>query len=203
MHGALIADGAEWTIPAYARDMLWVCAGSDAVRAIGARGSFALPAAADRSAGMTLAWGEAAGPVLAQWAIAPGAERITLGWAGTVAIGGFVERLHVREVRGLPVVIAEVLGALLPPGYRRLRTLEDAQTGNPALQAQVSERPEFLYPLIAQAESVLAEYLHHALVSELALDGYAVLAPQGGRWHEVVWLPLLLEEVTLLAPGAH
>jgi hypothetical protein len=59
----------------------------------------------------------------------------------------------------------------------------------------------FTYTCLALADSIYAEYLHHAMVSELAVDCLAAFGPEEGRWHEIVGLPLLVEAVTLLAPG--
>jgi len=60
---------------------------------------------------------------------------------------------------------------------------------------------DFTYTFLALADSIHAEYLHHALVSELAADCFAILGPQEGRWHEIVGMPLLVDGITLLAPG--
>lgn len=202
MQGYLVAERAEWVIPAYARDMLWISDGMRQVPARGERGAFDLPAGATAAPILRLEWGAPGGPPLAQWAIAAEADGLTLDWAGMVAIGGFVERLHVREVRGLALLIAEVNGRMLPEGIAGLPTLEDFRRGAELPGPEDHpELPEYRYPVLTPADGVLADYLHHALVSELAVDCHAVLGPQAGRWQSIVGLPLLLEGLTLWGPG--
>jgi hypothetical protein len=203
--GHLVAEESAWRIPAYAQDMLWMQQGAHAARTSGTRGAFSLDVPGDGTEAMFLVWGTADGPPLTVWHRPDTGAPFTVGWQGAVSVGGFIERLHVVEARGLELVIAEVEGGLLPPSYRRLPTLVQMQTA--PFTRQGSDDPplmrDFAYTFLAAAESVYAEYLHHALVSELAVDCFAVLGPQKGRWHEIVGLPLLLESVSLLAPGLH
>jgi hypothetical protein len=177
---------------------LWVQADKTAAQASGPRGTFALD---DSGGDIALAWGTANGPALARWLPMPAGA--VLDWTGSVGIGGFVERLHVLETHGLDVLIAEIEGDVLPAAYRRVPTLADYQAGNlqPRADADVGTTRAFTYTLLALADSVFAEYLHHAMVSELAVDCFATLGPQEGRWHEIMGLPLLIEALSLLAPG--
>jgi hypothetical protein len=201
--GYLVAESTEWRVPVYAQDMLWVRVGDHAVRASGLRGLFDLEVTGDADEPINLLWGTADGPPLATWHRAGPGTPFVLGWQGTVAVGGFVERLHALERRGLEVVVAEVEGKTLPPDYARLPTLDQMQRRPFRRRNEPEPGPsrEFTYTFLALADSIYAEYLHHAVVSELAVDCVAALGPQEGRWHEIVGLPLLLEAVTLLAPG--
>jgi hypothetical protein len=196
--GYLISEKAIWQIPAYAQRLLWVRDGESAAQASGPRGAFALD---DTGGEIALAWGAADGPVLARWPGVPAGE--VLGWSGSIGVGGFVERLHVFETHGLDVVVAEIEGDVLPVDYRRVPTLADYQAGNVQRRddADVGATRAYTYTMLALADSVFAEYLHHAMVSELAVDCFAALGPQEGRWHEIMGLPLLIEALSLLAPG--
>jgi hypothetical protein len=195
--GFVTAEKAPWQIPPYAQDMLWLHCGEHVAQASGPRGAFAFDSAGHE---IVLAWGVSEGPLLARWPLPRDGDPLILNWPGTVGVGGFVERLHVFETRGLEVMVAEIEGDVLPPGYRRLPTLADMKTGLFRRGDEVEARP-FLYTFLALADSVYAEYLHHAMVSGLAVDCCATLGPQAGRWHEIAGLPLLLDSVSLLAPG--
>ncbi|NDJ77411.1 MAG: hypothetical protein GYB65_14255 [Chloroflexi bacterium] len=200
--GHLVAEEATWRIPPYAHEMLWMQQGAHAARASGERGEFSLDVPGDGRQALHLVWGTAGGPPLTIWHRPDTAAPFVVGWQGGVCMGGFVERLHALVVRGLELLVAEVEGGLLPPNFRRLPTLVQMQSAPFARQAS-TEHPvtrNFTYTLIADADSIYAEYLHHALVSELAVDCCARLGPHEGHWHEVVGLPLLIESVTLLAP---
>ncbi len=199
-HGQVIAPGDGWQIPAYAQSMVWVCCGDQAVQARGPFGEFSLAAS---GCDLALAWGAPYGPLLGTWPLSDESTPVMLGWRGAVGIGGFVELLHALEVRDIELVIAEIEGAPLPPGYSRLPTLDQMRAA-PFSRTRGSApgtAQQFTYTVIALADSVHADYLHHALVSELALDCFATLGPQAGRWFAVVGLPLLVDAVSLLAPG--
>jgi hypothetical protein len=196
----LVSAGSKWQIPAYAQEMLWVQSGDQAAQVSGARGAFILE---DPEETLTLIWGMAGGPPFFAWSVTENLSPLVLGWQGEAAVAGFVERLHALQVRGLEVVVAEIEGNVLPPGYSRLPTLQ--QMRNAVFSRQ--EIPEstfqrqFTYTLITMADSIYAEYLHHAMVSELAVDCFGLLGPHDGRWHEISGLPLLVQSISLLAPG--
>jgi hypothetical protein len=201
--GYLVAEEADWQIPAYAQNMLWMQQDAHAAQTHGPRGAFTLDVPGEGVAAMQLVWGAAGGPPLTVWHRPEIEAPFVVGWQGTVKIGGFVERLHALTVRGLALVVAEVEGSLLPAHYRRLPTLVQMQSV-PFIRQDADAQPltrDHVYTFIAGTDTIQAEYLHHAMISELALDCYATLAPQKGQWYEVVGLPLLLEAVTLLAPG--
>lgn len=203
LEGALVADHAAWRIPPYAQAMLWVRQGAHAAPARGAHGTFSLPGAGAADEPLVLTWGAPDGSPLALWPPPQPGARFVAGWEGAARFGGFVERLHVLEVHQQELIAAEIDGTLLPPGYRDLPRLE------PMRGAGFHRLPEpdfaggtrHTYFVLALADSVLAEYLHHAMVSELAVNCAATLGPQAGDWHTVVGMPLLLASLTLLAPG--
>ena len=200
LHGQVVAPDSEWQIPAYAQSMLWVRCGEQAVQACGPLGEFSLAAS---SGDLLLVWGVADGPALGTWPVPAESTLLVLGWQGTVGMGGFIERLHTLEVRDLDLVIAEIEGDLLPPGYARLPSIDQMRAA-PFRRTRDSEPVtprQSIYTVMALADSVHADYLHHALVSELALDCFATLGAQSGGWHEIIGLPLLVDAVSLLAPG--
>lgn len=173
--------------------MLWL----NGTQTSGPRGKVEL----DTSGPVTLTWGTAGGPPLAlgTWTEPP----YILGWDGTIGVGGFVERLHVLELRDLELMIAEIEGGLLPPAYPRLPTLEQMKAGSFSRRVpdMAPATRDFTYILITEADSILAEFLHHAMVSGLAVDCFAELAPHDGHWHDLVGLPLLLNSVSVLSPS--
>lgn len=203
LNGYLVAAGTGWRVPPYAQDMLWVQAGDQAVQTSGPRGKFTLETVSGANTPVTLAWGLAGGPPLAVWQTPSDPQSWIPDWHGTAAVGGFVERLHVLEVHGLELVLAEIEGELLPVDYPRLPGLEQMRRAPFSRRAvpEAAVARQFTYTIVMLADSIYAEYLHHAMVSELAVDCFAVLGPQDGHWHEIVGLPLLVESLSLLAPG--
>ncbi len=144
-----------------------------------------------------LAWGRPGGPPLAVWHAGE-----LVAWDGRVALAGFVERIHVLEAGEIELVVAEIEGSLLPRGYASLPDL-DAMRAAPFARDPAADAPaarKATYPVIALADSIHADYLHHAMVSELSVNCTLALAPHEGGWHAVVGLPLLLENLSLLAP---
>ena len=99
-----------WTIPAYARDLLWLESEAGAVRVEGAQGLFTLDAPAQV---LTLRWGSADGPALTQlrWQVD------SLEWDGSVRIGGYIDAMHITELDDLPapITILHVGGQPLKP----------------------------------------------------------------------------------------
>ena len=187
----------EFRIPVYAQDMLYVVSGDHSVQTTGKQGQFALDTEPDEM--LTLAWGTPDGPTLALWEEVP--KSLKLGWDGRVCIGGFIERLHAREVGGLEVVVIEVVGGPFASDYIGLPSLDDMRRGIFARSPDAEPvGDEHVYPFIVLAESNLAALAQDALVSGLSVDAYGVLADDDGQWHELVGLPLLLDSLTLLAP---
>jgi hypothetical protein len=203
--GYLVAGESSWRIPAYAQYMLWMQQEEHAGRTAGERGQFLLDVPGDGNKALYVVWGTAGGPPLTIWYKPDTEAPFVVGWQGSVAVGGFIERLHVLEAFGLELVIAEIEGSLLLPNYRRLPTLIQMQQTpfRRTAEDEQSPSPNFTYTFLAMADSVCAEYLHHAMVSELAVNCFATLGPHEGHWHEIVGLPLLIDTVSLLAPGIH
>lgn len=204
--GYLVAEESLWRIPAYAQDLLWVQLDDHAERTNGARGQFQLNVPGEISSALFVVWGTAGGPPLTIWHKPDLEAPFVVGWQGSVGVGGFVERLHVLEVQqDLELVIAEIEGSLLPSDYRRLPTLTQMQQMpfRRLVDEDQASPGSFTYTFLAMADSIYAEYLHHAMVSELAVNCFATLGPQDAYWHEIVGLPLLLDSVSLLAPGVH
>lgn len=186
----------EFRIPVYAQDMLFIVTEDGSAQAQGKQGKYALDGAPQGTVRLT--WGASDGPALAYWREN---ELPAARWDGRVKIGGFVERLHARELGGLEVVIIEVVGGLLPATHVGLPSLNDMRNG---IFARPSDSEPFgsdqSYPFVILAESNLSGIAQDALVSGLAVDAYGSLASEAGRWHELVGLPLLLDSLTLLAP---
>ncbi len=187
----------DFHIPSYAQDMLYLVSGEAVAQAQGKQGHFSLDETPEIP--LRLVWGGADGPTLAVWQALP--EQGSLEWDGRVKVGGFIERLHARELGGLEIVIAEVVGGSFPVDHVGLPSLDEMRQG---IYARPSDEEPFdqdeAYPFIILAESNLASLVQDALVSGLAVDAYGALASEAGRWHEVVGLPLLLDTLTLLAP---
>ena len=104
----------KWRVPTYAQGLL--LPGSDE--------SFAY-----------IHWVDGDGPTLAYWAL-PESETEAVNninaafeWDGRVIVGGFVERLHVRRLGDVDLVIAEIVGGVFPANYRNLPTLADMREG--------------------------------------------------------------------------
>jgi hypothetical protein len=191
----------KYCIPAYAQDMLCLVPDGGEVRRVrGQHGT--LDVAPTFSGPLRLAWESAAGPILAVWDRLP--DNLRLDWDGRVKVGGFVERLHAREIGGQDVVIAEVVGGPLPADHVGLPSLDDMRRGVYARTADVEPLySDQVYPFVVLAENNLASLVQDALVSGLAVDAYGSLASEEPNWrglHEVVGLPLLLDMLTLHAP---
>lgn len=187
----------SYSIPAYARNMLYVViGGGHALKVSGKQGRFHPAPVTGGTA--RIAWGTAEGPILAQWEKVGGAN---LQWEGRVKVGGFIERLHSCEVGGLEIVIAEVVGGPFPTDHVALPSLSDMRRGifsRPSDAEPLAK--DQVYPFIILADSNFAAFAQDAFVSGIAVDAYGVLAEDEAQWHEVVGLPLLLDMLTLLAP---
>jgi hypothetical protein len=118
-----LAGQLGWTIPAYARDLLWLESEAGAVPVEGAAGLFTLDAPASV---LTLRWGGAAGPALKQlrWQVD------SLEWDGTVALGGFIDSMHITEIEGLPapIVVLSLGGQPLKPGVKPIKSRRPGPT---------------------------------------------------------------------------
>jgi hypothetical protein len=186
----------KYRIPPYAQEMLYLVTSDRFTPVQGPQGNldtFSVNGLA------RLNWGTPKGPTLVFWdSVASSSD---LHWDGHVKIGGFIERLHALEVGGLEVVIAEVVGGPVALDNGGLPSLDDMRQGVFARPSDIEPLDkDRVYPFIILAESNLAALAQDALVSGIAVDAHGSLADEGGKWHETVGLPLLLESLTLLAP---
>src|SRR5258708_14824951 len=124
----------QFQIPPYAQEMLYVVTSDGAAQARGKQGQFTLDVPPTDIVRIT--WGAADGPTLAFWDNA--AEWLNLRWDGRVKVGGFVERLHAREVGGRELVIAEVVGRPFAADHLGLPSLDDMRNGVFARPAEIA-----------------------------------------------------------------
>ncbi|MCC6805039.1 MAG: hypothetical protein IT319_19315 [Anaerolineae bacterium] len=188
-----------WAIPAYARDLLWLTSESGAAKLEGARGLFTLDAPAPV---LTLRWGGADGPALAQlrW------QADSLDWDGVVRVGGYIDALHITELDDLPapVTILHVGGQPLKPGV-------SAFPGRAARRAVPYPVPSFFDGIADDVDETVTTWMaledsptltlaQDALVSKLPVYCFGRLAEQDAGWHDLFALPIALEGMTLFAP---
>ena len=188
-----------WTIPAYARDLLWLDSEAGAVRLEGAQGLFTLNAPAQV---LTLRWGGANGPALAQlrWRVD------SLEWDGSVRIGGFVDALHITEVSDLPapMVVLQIGGQPLKPevsAYPARAVRSSVPYPVPSFFDGIAEEvDETVTTWMSLDDSPALTLAQDALVSKLRVYCFGRLAEQMAGWHEHFALPIALEAMTLFAP---
>lgn len=182
-----------WTIPAYARRMLWLDTEAAIAQADGAHGVFRLETPAEV---VVVRWGGAQGPALAQlrW------RADSLEWDGTVRMGGFVDTLHLTG-EPYPVVLLSVGGQPLrydaapyPSAGERARVPYAAPSFSDGLAEEVEEG---LTTWLAPDDSPLLTVAQDALVSKLPVYCFGRLAEEDGGWHEHFALPILLEAMTV------
>lgn len=188
-----------WTIPVYAREMLWVEGTGETVPAQGKRGTFSLETP---SPIVTVRWGGADGPALTQlrWQVD------SLDWDGSVRIGGFVDALHVTEQLDLPepLTVLHVGGQPLKPDAlpypahpQRKQTPYAVPSFFDGLADAVDEGVTTWMALADSAVLVLAQ---DALVNKLRVYCYGSLAGDEAGWHEAFALPTILEAMSIFAP---
>ncbi len=186
----------SFSIPGYAQDMLYVVTDAGVAQTLGKNGQFALETLPEGQVRIT--WGTSEGPILTYW---NNVSMLDLEWDGHIKVGGFIERLHAHEVGGLELIIVEVVGGAFPVNHTGLASLADMRQGIFARPADTEPLGTGqAYPFVVLAESNLAALAQDALVSGLGVDAYGSLASEASRWHDVVGLPLLLDNLTLLAP---
>lgn len=189
----------QWSIPAYARGLLWLETASETVRAEGERGLFTLTTPADL---LTLRWGGAEGPALVQlrW------HADSLDWDGAVRIGGFVDALHLTELDGLPdtLSILQVGGQPLKSGYAPYPALSERKRvpfAVPAFHDGVAgDADEGITTWVAFTDSPVMVLAQDALVSKLPVYCFGSLAGEDAGWHENFALPVVLEAMTIFPP---
>jgi hypothetical protein len=186
---------ANWLLPPYAREMLWVESESGIVQTEGAQGLFQLTAPAQW---VVVRWGGAQGPALAQlrW------RADSLEWDGAVRIGGFVDAMHLTG-EPYPIAVLQVGGQPLsyetspyPGADQRAHVPYAAPSFADGLADEVEEG---LTTWLAPDESPLLALAQDALVSKLRVYCFGHLADEDGHWHHYFALPVLLEAMTLFA----
>lgn len=186
-----------WSIPEYAREMLWLETDVGTVRAEGTQGLFTLPAPAEI---VTIRWGGEAGPALAQlrWQVD------SLHWDGAVRIGGFVDAMHLTDLPKMPepVVVLTIGGQPLKP---EITPFPDA-----ARRRQIPyPPPDFFEGIADEIEEGITTWAtfegsaplalaQDALVSKLRVFCFGHLAETA--WQDYFALPIVLESMTLFAP---
>lgn len=188
-----------WAIPAYARDLLWLESDAGAVKLEGKQGLFTLEVPAQV---LTLRWGGAEGPALAQlpW------KADSLEWDGVVRVGGYIDALHITELEDFPapMTILQVGGQPLKPGVGaflgRAARKSVPYTATNFFKGRVDEIEESVTTWMALEDSAALTLAQDALVSQLGVYLFGRLAEQNAGWHEQFALPLALESMTLFAP---
>jgi hypothetical protein len=186
----------SWTIPAYARDLLWVEGAGEPVQACGPKGSFTLDAP---SQVVTVRWGGAAGPALVQlrWQVD------ALDWDGSVRVGGFIDALHISEQTELPdaLTVLYVGGQPLKPDtepYPSYAQRKQVPYAVPSyFDGLADEVDESVTTWMALSDSPVLLLAQDALVSKLRVYLYGSLADDAAGWHEAFALPIILEAMSL------
>jgi len=196
-NGMLVVNG--YYIPRYAQSSLYLESESGTVATEGPSGLFTLPAPSQR---LVLRWGHAEGPALAslRW------MSDSLGWDGTVSIGGYVDALHVLtldEEEGEFVAVIHVGGQPLMPN----NTLYPRASQ----RKQPYERPDFdrwIDESVAESHTTwllsednpLLTLAQDAMLNKLRVVFTGRLVDEDTVWDKLLALPLTLEAITLSAP---
>jgi hypothetical protein len=188
-----------WTIPAYARDLLWVEGAGETVQAHGARGEFSLDVP---SPVVTIRWGGENGPALTQlrWQVD------ALDWDGSVRVGGYVDALHVTEQIELPepLTVLHVGGQPLKPDTQpyptRARRKQAPYAVPGYFDGLAEDVDESVTTWMALSESPVLVLAQDALVNKLPVYCYGSLAEDDAGWHEAFALPIILEAMSIFAP---
>jgi hypothetical protein len=184
-------------LPTYAQQNLWLRTATGEAIQLEPDGSFTLPV----SDHLELRWAHPEGPPLTVWRSLEGENRYHLEWDGLIRLAGFVDRTHILEYQGLPLMMAELIGGSYPANYRRWPTLADLQK-QPFTRDEERHDPSqdrHWYALLMPVDSPFADFVHHALVNGTAVDVVASFGDEASQWHKLVGLPLVLESLSLLS----
>lgn len=186
----------SWSIPAYARGHLWIETDSDTVKAEGERGLFTL---STPSEWVIVRWGAPDGPALRQLRWMPDA----LAWDGSVAVGGYIDTLHMAEFDDLPEALAILHVGGVPLRYDARPFPTKAERRQPisapsfdALRVEMDESVTTWMALDGAPALALAQ---DALVTKLRVHLYGRLAEAGWGWGDRFALPIALEALTVFA----
>jgi hypothetical protein len=190
---------ARWTIPAYARELLWLETESETVQAQGAHGLFTLSAPAEK---LILRWGSAEGAALRQFRW----QADSLEWDGTVRLGGYIDAMHITELPPLPdpVVVLSVGGQPLKHSVKPYLDIAERRAVPypvPSFHDGLADEiDETVTTWMAFEGSPALTLAQDALVSKMRVYLFGRLAEQSWGWHDLFALPLALEAMTLFAP---
>ncbi len=180
----------QWTIPAYAQGNLWLTDGDSGVQTQGPQGHFSYQGEANV---LVVRWGASNGPGLVQL----DRQVKTLGWDGTVGIGGYIDAMHMRMFGDEAVNLLYVGGQpLMQP--------------HPSVELSDFTAPDFHKGLVHAVadgvttwltlhESPLAATAHDAMLNGLRIYAYGRLADDDSGWGSMFALPLVLEAITIFA----
>jgi hypothetical protein len=182
-------------LPDYAREMLWLTGKTFQMQVPNtatidlSKFTGELP--------LVLRWGTADGSPLQRWQ----AMTQYMNWQGEVAIGGFVEAVHLLVKGHLELMVMEVRGNTLDPDAIRLPSMADLRNA-PFERTLFAEEDAFnWYAFLLPLDSPLSDFAHYALVNGQAVDCYGCFAEQVTGFQEVVGMPLVLESITIYGGG--
>lgn len=190
--------GADYALPDYAQNSLWIQTETDSIQVEGAHGLFELSTPAQH---LYLRWGHADGPVLARlrW------QADSLEWDGRVRIGGGVESLHLSEIGDTELVIATVyvIGQPLMPSAQAYASTAQRHRSDyqaPAFLDDVdTDVAESFTTWLVAEDSPLLTMAQDAMMNKHRLWLHGKLSEQGSGWDTLFALPLLLDGLTLFA----
>lgn len=189
---------ADYLLPDYAQNSLWLQTETDSVQLEGENGLFELSTPAQH---LYLRWGYAEGPVLARlrW------QADSLEWDGRVRIGGAVESLHLSEVADTELVIATLytIGQPLMPTAQPYATTAERKHSTyqaPAFLDDVdTDAPDSFTTWLVAEDSPLLTMAQDAMMNKHRIWLHGKLADEGSGWDTLFALPLLLDGLTLFA----
>lgn len=186
----------QWPIPKYAQENLWIETETTIVQTEGEFGLFALDAPAQE---VTVRWCGVDGPALARlnW------QADTLEWDGQVAIGGYIDTLHMMAVPGtdIPIIVCHMGGQPLNPtasAYPGANMRSQVPYVHPEFHAGLAaEISESVTTWIVLEDNPLAALVRDALVANMRLYLFGSLADDESGWGQFFALPLLLEAISI------
>lgn len=184
-----------WTIPAYAQDMLYVDSISGTTKTFGATGEFEL---ITHSPDITVYWRDIQlGVALAhlEW------QSDSLGWDGTIKIGGYIDTVHMTDLTDHPsALIFQLGGQPLLPNSTPYPTPKDRKAAwvKPDFHMALSTNtPNCFSTWIIPKDSPLARVAYDSMLNNFRLHCFGRLAGDGTGWDDLCALPILLESLTV------
>lgn len=184
-----------WTIPAYARDMLYVDSISGTTKAFGATGEFELAAHADD---VTVYWQDIMQGVALthlNW------KADSLGWDGSIKIGGYIDAIHMADTaHHQSALVFQLGGQPLLPDTTPYPTAKERQTRwtKPEFHVSLSKNtPNGFSTWIIEKDSPLARVAYDSMLNNFRLHCFGRLAGDQTGWDNLCALPILLESLTV------